>query len=387
MQYYVQNSFTGMLLLLILLYFFLKQQGKVDKEGRFFLALWATNFALLACELCIDILGIIAPKAFLAPVVSVVTALFYTLNPTVGLLYFLYIQHVIGKRTKRWFFVLLAAPVIFVGVTSVISIYTGWLFVISDLSEYSRGPYFFLTVISNYLYLVFGPLYLACNHKLLERKIFSTLLVFPFPVFIAGILQVVFYGLEVLWLSLAISLLILFFNVEANQVNRDYLTGLFNRRYFQKVADLAFAKKQGMHPQWGLLFDVNGFKYINDTYGHSAGDEALMHVARVLEQAAVKHTVVSRYGGDEFALLTPELPLSEVFRMLEHLQRTLSESNATGKYPGILTLSAGCAPLASKRYPDLDAFLLQLDASMYKAKLQSKKPDKLGRSVVFHLCN
>lgn len=386
MLYYVQNSVTGMLLLVILLYFFLKQQGRLGKEGRYFLALWATNFALLACELCIDILGISAPTASLAPFVAVVTAIFYTLNPTVGVFYFLYIQHVVGKRTKRWFLLLLVTPVLFVAVTSVISIHTGWLFVVNELSEYSRGPYFFLTVINNYLYLVLGPIYLVFNHKQLERKIYSTLLVFPFPVFIAGILQVMFYGLEVLWISLAISLLILFFNVEANQVNRDYLTGLFNRRYFQKVADLAFSKKKGINPQWAFMLDINGFKYINDTFGHAQGDEALMRIARLLEQAVPSHTVVSRYGGDEFALLTPELPKSEIASMLERLHEILTESNAAGEYPYMLSLSAGCAPLIREQYPNLDAFLQQLDASMYKAKLESKKADADKHPVIFHIC-
>ena len=104
--------------------FFPQATGRLGKEGRYFLALWATNFALLACELCIDILGISAPTASLAPFVAVVTAIFYTLNPTVGVFYFLYIQHVVGKRTKRWFLLLLVTPVLFVAVTSVINIHT-----------------------------------------------------------------------------------------------------------------------------------------------------------------------------------------------------------------------------------------------------------------------
>ena len=88
-----------MLLLVILLYFFLKQQGRLGKEGRYFLALWATNFALLACELCIDILGISAPTASLALFVAVVTAIFFKPTPTGGGFFFFFLYTVAAART------------------------------------------------------------------------------------------------------------------------------------------------------------------------------------------------------------------------------------------------------------------------------------------------
>lgn len=375
-----------MIVLLVLVYFFFKQQGKLDTEGRMFLALCATNFALLALELAIDVLGIVYPRAFLAPVVTGISLLFYVLNPVPGIFYFLYIQQVIGKRCSRKFILLLLLPWLANAVLSIASPLTGWLFQVNEQSVYSRGPYFALLVVFNYSYLLAGPLYLITHHSQLQRKIFNTLLVFPFPVAIAGVLQIAFFGVEILWVSLTISLLILFFNVEASQVNRDYLTGLFNRRYFQKMATLAFAKKRVVNPQWAVLLDIDGFKYINDTYGHAKGDEALIVVAHILEQIAPPQTVVSRYGGDEFALLTVELPKLEILTMYERLEQKLSESNASHQFPDTLTISAGCAPLVLKEHADLDAFLHHLDMSMYKAKMESKKTNTQSRSAVFHLC-
>lgn len=375
-----------MLILLILLYFFLKQQGNIEQADRMFLALWASNFALLALELCIDMLGIYYPKTALAPLVALLTALFYALNAAPGVFYFLFIQNMIGKRVSKRFLLLLLLPWSILTLASVASPWTGWLFVIDELSRYSRGPYFFLTVICNYSYLFFGPLYLLKHHQHLQRKMYSTLLVFPFPVAIAGFLQIMFYGLEVLWISLSISLMILFFNVESNHVNRDYLTGLFNRRYFQRLAALAFAKKKAGKPQWGFLLDINGFKTINDTFGHAKGDEALIFVARLLEQTAPKLTVVSRYGGDEFALLTSRLSESEVIKFLENLEYKLSAANSAGQIPDFISVSVGCATLSMRENADLDAFLAKLDMSMYTAKVESKKPMTGERSVIFHVC-
>lgn len=375
-----------MSILLVLLYFFLKQHGKLEQADRMFLALWASNFALLALELCVDILGIHHPRAELAPLLTLLTSLFYTLNAAPGVFYFLFIQYMIGNRVSKRFVLLLLLPCLFLAILSFASAWTGWVFVIDDLSRYSRGPYFFLMVINNYLYLLFGPVYLLHHHDQLQRKIYSTLLVFPFPVFIAGLLQILFYGVEVLWISLTISLLILFFNVESNQVNRDYLTGLFNRRYFQRMADLAFARKKPGKTQWACLLDINGFKGINDTYGHAKGDAALIQFARFLEQVVPKHTIVSRYGGDEFALLTSALTEREVLQILARLEQKLTEFNASGRIADAITVSVGCAPLLMEDYENLDAFLQQLDLGMYTAKQESKKLDTDGRSVVFHFC-
>jgi diguanylate cyclase (GGDEF)-like protein len=375
-----------MLILLVLLYFFLKQHGKLEQADRMFLALWASNFALLALELSVDMLGIYHPRSELGPLLSFLTAIFYTMNAAPGVFYFLFIQHMIGKHVSKRFLALLMVPFIFLAVLSFASIWTGWVFVIDELSRYSRGPSFFLTVINNYTYLFFGPLYLLYHRDQLQRKIYSTLLVFPFPVAIAGFLQILFYGVEVLWISLSISLLILFFNVESNQINRDYLTGLFNRRYFQRMAALAFSKKKSGKAPWAFLLDINGFKAINDSHGHAAGDEALVHIARLLEHTVPKHTIVCRYGGDEFAILTPGFTESQACQLLDHLEQKLGEFNASGQIADAITVSVGCAPLLKEDYENLDGFLQQLDVSMYKAKQASKNSDTLTHSVVFHVC-
>ena len=375
-----------MLILLILLYFFLKQQGNREQADRMFLALWASNFALLVLELCIDVLGIYYPKASLAPLLAVLTVLFYALNAAPGVFYFLFIQNIIVKRVSKRFLAVVLLPLAFLTILAIASPWTGWLFVIDEVSRYSRGPFFFLMPIAVYSYLFFGPLYLLVHHEQLQRKTYSTLLIFPFPVAIAGMLQIIFYGLEVLWISLSLSLLILFFNVESNQVNRDYLTGLFNRRYFQRMATLAVAKKRAGKTQWTFLLDINGFKTINDTYGHAKGDEALISIARLLEQVAPKHTVVSRYGGDEFALLTPGLSEREVARFLEDLEQKLSAINATAQGVGHIGVSLGYACLPQWEHADLDAFLVQLDKCMYSAKQECKNTANQRLSVLSHVC-
>ncbi len=85
----------------------------------------------------------------------------------------------------------------------------------------------------------------------------------------------------------------------------DELTGLLNRRGFngQFRRALASARRQGAQGGMLVMIDLDGFKAINDTYGHLAGDAYLRHVARLLSAKVRDHDVVARLGGDEFAIL------------------------------------------------------------------------------------
>jgi diguanylate cyclase (GGDEF)-like protein len=373
----LQNTLVGLLLLVIILYFFWKQQGSVELADRLFLSLVVLNAVLLLLEFSVDLFGIYYPRPSNRTMVSLLTALFYLLNPAPGVLYFLYVSALINRqfRVKSLFIAMVVLPFAFHAVFALVSPFTGWLFTISQEGIYQRGPWFFLMVICNYSYLAAGPLYLSKCNTQLQRKLFSTLLVFPFPVAIAGLLQTMFYGLEVLWLSLAFSLLILFFNVETFQVSRDFLTGLYNRRYFQKMVGLAFEKHEGNLPVWVILIDINGFKKVNDTYGHEMGDAALVALSRLLEQSFIPDAVISRFGGDEFALLVPlakPLPLSDV---LAPFKNALTRMNRQQTMPFELSVSVGCCNLAKTTLQNVHQFLLGVDKVLYQAK---RKAYELG---------
>jgi len=112
----------------------------------------------------------------------------------------------------------------------------------------------------------------------------------------------------------------------AEQAVRDPLTGLYNRRFF----DEALAQNTETARRYGrelslVLFDLDDFKAVNDTYGHQAGDEVLKTFAQLLQKNARKADVVCRIGGDEFAVILPETGLASVWKFAERVSEKTKE--------------------------------------------------------------
>ena len=152
----------------------------------------------------------------------------------------------------------------------------------------------------------------------------------------------------------------------------DPLTGLRNRRDFERVLSEASGGKDGATL---IYVDLDHFKKLNDTLGHPAGDAALKHVARLLESAVRDGDLVARIGGEEFAVWLPRTGLREGTEVAERIRRTVADKPLTWSgsvYP--LTTSCGIAS-----YPELVGNVMNLqaaaDAALYRAK-------ELGRNRV-----
>ncbi|MEI8206252.1 MAG: GGDEF domain-containing protein [Kiritimatiellales bacterium] len=118
----------------------------------------------------------------------------------------------------------------------------------------------------------------------------------------------------------------------AEQAVRDPLTGLYNRRIFDEALaqNIEAARRYGRELSL-VLFDLDGFKRVNDTLGHQAGDEVLKFFAKLLQETARKADVVCRIGGDEFAVILPETGLSNVWKFTERVFRGLEILTANGR--------------------------------------------------------
>jgi len=151
----------------------------------------------------------------------------------------------------------------------------------------------------------------------------------------------------------------------------DALTGLFNRRGFEAVAAQQLkAAEHSTKASFLFYFDMNDFKVINDTWGHAAGDEALVKMGEVLRQTFRETDVVARMGGDEFVALA--LNCGEVTNaVLARLQSELAQQNARNALAGngyVLSTGVGIARFSPDAPRSLDSLLAIADRELYQDK-------------------
>jgi len=154
----------------------------------------------------------------------------------------------------------------------------------------------------------------------------------------------------------------------------DALTGLYNRRHFHlRLQEEYQRSKRYELPLACLMFDIDDFKKINDTYGHLQGDTVLREMAVRMNEVIRKTDICARYGGEEFVVIMPQTTLegarSQAQRLLEVLRST--------KYPGMpakarITVSVGVAVLDVETMDNSDALVAQADVALYEAKRLGK---------------
>ena len=161
----------------------------------------------------------------------------------------------------------------------------------------------------------------------------------------------------------------------------DSLTGLLNRGYLEKrlVEEMNSANRH-RYPTCLLMIDVDNFKQYNDTYGHPAGDEALMIVAGVLRETLRAADVAARYGGEEFAILLPQTGAEEAKAIAERLRQRIERTDFPKRR---MTISIGVAAYTAEFVEPKD-WVTAADMALYEAKELGKNNvqnyEDLGRS-------
>lgn len=155
----------------------------------------------------------------------------------------------------------------------------------------------------------------------------------------------------------------------------DSLTGLFNRRHFNQLAMDAIGRAlRYERPLSVVSFDIDFFKKVNDSFGHSSGDQVLKTVARVTREVLRETDIPARFGGEEFIVLLNETPAPEAAKVAERLRQELEQAvTRTEKGPIRITASFGVSDYldrtpAAHRDTVLSEFLTNADRAMYASK-------------------
>lgn len=156
------------------------------------------------------------------------------------------------------------------------------------------------------------------------------------------------------------------------EAQRDFLTGVYNRKSFERLIDeQMMVAKESKSELCLLMLDVDHFKKFNDKFGHLLGDEVLKIVARTLTDTLKGRDVVARFGGEEFVVFLPETPIEGAMKVAEMIRSGIADKGLkrkdTGETFGSITVSIGvsCFRHDSDTLPTL---IKRADDALYSAK-------------------
>jgi len=140
----------------------------------------------------------------------------------------------------------------------------------------------------------------------------------------------------------------------------DYLTGLYSRKYLDKMFNKHMKKdKQGTL----ILFDIDDFKKINDEYGHSVGDEVIIAVAAIIKNSISSQDIAARWGGEEFAIYLPHVGLIKGVQVAEEIRKKVAENTKPS-----VTFSCGVSTWNDKNTDNVNDVFIRADRALYEAK-------------------
>jgi diguanylate cyclase (GGDEF)-like protein len=179
-------------------------------------------------------------------------------------------------------------------------------------------------------------------------------------------------------LAVALGTMRMFDDAECLTITDD-LTNLHNYRYLMQYLEAEVKRCLRYKKMVSLLFiDVDGFKRVNDTYGHLVGSRALAEIGQVLRKILRETDVVGRYGGDEFVVVLPETPLNGAMVIAERVRKKIEDYEFVAQDRSIhLTISLGVAN-CPKHTLTAEGLIKKADAAMYRAKELNKNSIKVA---------
>ncbi len=305
----------------------------------------------------------------------------YALDPADYLFAILYINCFLEETTKtRGRKIITGAYQTFVAVNfalvTISNMFNLKWFYYFEGNEYLRGPLFLIRAV---LLLVFCLM--LSVYTLMYRKNFFTgyrnaIFALPTLSMAGALLQIVYPGMNMTYASISIGLLILFFYLQAKNLDVDYLTGALNRRgldiRMEEAVKNATVSKRAFS---AIMLDIDKFKTINDTYGHHEGDNALKTVSEVLFKVFSRGAHIGRFGGDEFCIITDIRDEKKLAEKIEIVEDELDILNYRREFPYDIEVSMGYMIYDPDSKLSAKEFQMAIDELMYIQKREHHLAD------------
>lgn len=224
--YYVQTSAIGLTLTLIICFHMIARNVHKSELRNIFWGLLISNIILLSLELLLNTFTGM-DSAYVGTLLPIIICIFYIMNPIPEALWIFYLDAVIRRNEQRGMSkksaIIICLPLVLNVSLSIISIYNGSLFYVDEHNVYHRGPYFLWMPAMCYIYLLYYIALIMIKRKYVSRQEFLTLFFSALPPIVGGLLQSMFFGLSILWIALTFSLLIVYMNLQSEQVYKEML--------------------------------------------------------------------------------------------------------------------------------------------------------------------
>jgi two-component system, cell cycle response regulator len=153
----------------------------------------------------------------------------------------------------------------------------------------------------------------------------------------------------------------------------DGLTQIFNKRYFMEVLEREISRAHRYGRELSLImFDIDHFKQVNDTFGHLAGDHVLKHLASVIKSRIRREDIMARYGGEEFAIILPEIDGNNARHLAEKIRRLIEKTVFKFENTEIpVTISIGVS-ISHSDAETPEELIKSVDEKLYEAKRKGR---------------
>jgi diguanylate cyclase (GGDEF)-like protein len=347
-----------------------KRKGKPSYQTRLFLGISDSTMLMMG----LDVVFRFTNGGDSSGIIYIVTWLYFFIEPIPMIFWLCYLDFFLHKSIqrlrKRYFY----SPLfIIVLILMVMDPFNHGIFYIDQNNMYQRGPLIQIIVYFNIIILLVTVIIALKRKRDVGGRVFSGVVMFGLIPLTGNILQFLFKGTIILWPSVALAVIYIFFFLEFQRDQKDYLTGLLNRQQIDEIVNtrISMLEKQGGFAI--LMIDMDDFKSINDTYGHKEGDRALVNAANLIFQSVRSVDKVARFGGDEFILLLEEYEKAEVEKVINRISEKIESYNSNSLLPYELKLSCGYKIVHRNEQNSYYDLIHEADQDMYRIKRAKKK--------------
>jgi diguanylate cyclase (GGDEF)-like protein len=368
--YFINTSFFSCLVTVLVAVDYIKKFNTDEFQRRIFLAVLVCTFIAVLADFSNRAIGGI-PGQFVKTAIYALVVVFYLAQNAAYYFVVVFLNYVVRKdaaAAKKG----IIAVTIFLSVYFVFTVLTlpaSFFFYVSDTNHFEHGHFYAVRLIISYASVLLIIVNLIISYTYYMRSQITMMILFCVLNAGGATIDVVIKNSSLMWPCFCGSLLYVYFFIIQTDTRIDSLTGVGNRAAFNDFI-LNLSRQTARHSYLIAMIDMNDFKMINDNFGHSMGDRALIEMAQIIKDCIRSSDFTARYGGDEFVIAIRAD--HDMARLMERIEESIAKRNEINDLPYRLSISYGYDCFTTHSMQNIDEFLKHIDRLMYEHKARQK---------------